>query len=81
MATIKDRLALLAEFENLPASALVDEYTAAAYRGCSVAKLQRERWAGIGPKYIKDGASVTYRKRDLLAYLDACVISPSDRAA
>ena len=62
-----DRAALLKEFETLPASALVDEHMAAAYRGCSVAKLRRERWAGIGPQYIKDGAAVTYRKKDLLA--------------
>ena len=79
--TFSNRAALLAAYETLPDSAIVDETTAAAVRNKAVASLQRERWAGTGPNYVKDGARVGYRKRDLTAWLRERVVSPSNQAA
>jgi len=80
MRPIKNRTELLREFEALPDSAIVDECFAAAFRNRGAACLQRERWAGTGPKFVKDGRLVGYRKSDLIAYVDACVVSPDGAA-
>lgn len=36
--------------------------------GVAVQTLQRWRWAGIGPRFIKVGRSVRYRLEDIEAY-------------
>ncbi|MGH8597495.1 MAG: hypothetical protein ACREXT_12630, partial [Gammaproteobacteria bacterium] len=68
---ILSRADLLAHFDALPAGAIVSEDIAAAVRNRKVSSLQRERWEGSGPSYIKDGRRVGYRKSDLVEYLNA----------
>lgn len=50
---------------------LVDEKEAAALLRVSVAKLQRDRWAGIGIPFIKLGRAVRYSKQTLLEHCEA----------
>ena len=76
--TKSSREELLLEFEALPRSAIVDENLAAAARNKQVSSLQRERHIGIGPKYVRDGRSVGYRKGDLLDYIERSVVTPSE---
>jgi hypothetical protein len=62
---------LTAEFFGAPSGTLFDTRTIAAVRGCSMAKLERDRWAGGGIPFVKDGRMVRYRKRDVLVFLDS----------
>lgn len=50
---------------------LVSEQAAAAYLGCSIYKLQRDRRIGAGPEFIKVGRSVRYDVRCLEIYLNS----------
>jgi predicted DNA-binding transcriptional regulator AlpA len=50
---------------------LVTEKDAASIVGMSVSWLQRKRWSGGGPPYIKYDRAVRYRKEDLLAWVEA----------
>ena len=60
--TPEDQAKLVAAFCAAPDDALFDEVTIAAYLDCSTAKLQRDRWAGIGLPFIKlSGRLVRYR--------------------
>lgn len=43
----------------------------ADYLGVSEKSLERWRWAGEGPAYVKAGRRVRYRAADVVAYLDA----------
>lgn len=43
----------------------------AQWLGKSEAWLERGRWDGSGPPYVKVGRSVRYRRADVLAWLDA----------
>lgn len=80
MKQTKSRTELLREFDSLPDSAIVDEDMAAAFRGKQPSSLQRERWAGTGPRFVRDGRLVRYIKRDLVAYRDALVVTPEQAA-
>ena len=51
--------------------ALLSEKQAAPILGLSVAWLQRKRWEGGGPPYIKYGRAVRYKKSELLAFIEA----------
>lgn len=44
-----------------------DQRTVAAVIGCSLEKLERDRWAGKGLPYKKFGRLVRYQKRAVLA--------------
>ena len=37
---------------------------------CSEAKLERDRWAGIGLPYTRHGRRILYRKGDVIAHLE-----------
>lgn len=50
---------------------LLNEKQAAPIVGMSRAWLQRKRWEGGGPPYIKYDRAVRYRMEDLLAWVDA----------
>jgi predicted DNA-binding transcriptional regulator AlpA len=50
---------------------LLCEKQAAPILGLSVAWLQRKRWEGGGPPYIKYGRAVRYKKSELLAFIEA----------
>ena len=65
------RADLIRAFEAAPDSALFDQATIAAVYDCSKAKLERDRWAGTGIAYLKDGWRVRYRKSDVVAALAA----------
>lgn len=80
MKQTKSRTELLREFDSLPDSAIVDEDMAAAFRGKQPSSLQRERWAGTGPRFVRDGRLVGYVKRDLVAYRDGLVVTPEQAA-
>lgn len=55
---------------------LIDEKQAAAMLGYTVRALQNWRVRGGGPKFVKVSArSVRYRRRDLIAWIDALTVS------
>ena len=64
------RIDLINEYEQAPESALFSQETVAAIRDCSLATLERDRWAGGGICYVKIGRLVRYRKADIRAWLD-----------
>lgn len=63
------RAELLRDFYEAPEEALFDQRMVAAVKNCSTAKLERDRWAGTGIPFVKDGRRVRYVKRDVLADL------------
>ena len=66
----EERLSLLSTYEAAPMSALFDQKTIAAVFDCSPAKLERDRWEGIGVPYFKIGKAVRYRKSVVKDYLN-----------
>lgn len=64
------RLHLIAEYESAPLNALFSQETIAAIRHCSIATIERDRWAGTGIKFIKMGRLVRYRKKDIQQWLE-----------
>lgn len=60
---------LLQEFQCAPAEAWFGQDTVAAVRDCSIATVERDRWAGIGIPFIKSGRSVRYSKQAILNWL------------
>jgi hypothetical protein len=64
------RLNLITEFESAPINALFSQETIAAIRQCSIATVERDRWAGKGVKFIKIGRLVRYRKKDIQEWLE-----------
>jgi predicted DNA-binding transcriptional regulator AlpA len=50
-------------------SPLLPERDAAYVLGLSTAWLQRERWAGTGPAYVRHRRAVRYRLEDLQAWI------------
>lgn len=69
MKPSKTRLDHLGEFDLAPEWARFNQKTVAAVRDCSEALLERDRWAGTGIPFIRDGRSIRYVKRDVLDYL------------
>jgi hypothetical protein len=65
------RIDLINEYEQAPDWALFSQETVAAIRDCSLATLERDRWAGIGVRFVKIGRLVRYRKSDIRVWLDA----------
>lgn len=70
MSTHPSRLNLMQEYELAPDSALFSQETVAAIRNCSIALVERDRWAGTGIPFIKTGRLVRYRKKDIREWLD-----------
>ena len=56
-------------FWTAPNEALFPSNVIAKVRHVSVALLERERWQNSGPKYIKIGARVLYRKAAVLDWI------------
>lgn len=65
-----DRAFLLQEFHSAPLETWFSQNTVAAVRGCSVATVERDRWAGLGIPFIKCGRSVRYTKKAILDWLE-----------
>ena len=51
--------------------ALLTEKEVAGALNLKVSTLQRWRWDGSGPPYVKLGAAVRYRRSDILAFVEA----------
>ena len=71
------RLDLINEYEQSPDWAFFNQQTVAAIRGCSLATMERDRWAGIGVPFVKMGHLVRYRKSDIHAWLEGHVSQQS----
>lgn len=56
---------------------LLTEAQAAAYRGLKPQTVRIERCRGKGPRYIRQGGRIFYRRSDLERYLEACAVDPS----
>jgi hypothetical protein len=65
----RDLDALRAAFWAAPPEALFPSPYVAAVRHVSIALLERERWQSTGPRYIKLGARVLYRKSAVLEWI------------
>jgi predicted DNA-binding transcriptional regulator AlpA len=61
-------------------SDLINEIEAARMRGQSVRTLQMERLRGSGCRYVKLGRSVRYRRGDVLAFINARIVSSTTEA-
>ena len=48
---------------------LVDQEFVAEYLGISTKTLEYYRWKKMGPRYLKIGSLVRYRKCDIVAYV------------
>lgn len=69
MKVEKSRLNLITEYESAPDTALFAQDTVAAIRDCSLATIERDRWAGTGIPFVKIGRLVRYRKLDIQHWL------------
>jgi Helix-turn-helix domain len=61
--------------------ALITEVQAADQLRLSVRTLQAWRTRAFGPAYVQAGRAVRYRRRDLIAWIEASTVSPSRPAA
>ena len=59
------------------ADALLAEAQAAELLSLSSRTLQAWRLNGSGPSFVRAGRAVRYRRRDLLAWMDANTVSPA----
>ena len=70
MSVENHRLFLMQEYEAAPDEAMFSQLTVAAIRKCSIATVERDRWAGTGVPFRKFGHSVRYCKADIRNWLD-----------
>jgi len=63
------RINTLHNFYQAPDESLHPQATITAVLDCSEAKLERDRWVGVGIPFIKIGRSVKYRKTDVMEWL------------
>src|SRR5271170_679373 len=67
----KSRLELIKEYQLATEETLFSQVTVAALRYCSLATIERDRWAGIGVPFVKMGRLVRYRKLDIRDWLQS----------
>jgi hypothetical protein len=60
-------------------SELLTPRECAAYRRCSVRKLERERSLGCGPPFVRDTGRIFYRRSDLDHFIAAHLCGGEDR--
>ena len=60
--------------------ALWTEHDLAAFLRCSLSKLRKDRMAGRGVPYVKNGRLVRYRAADALAFVDGQRIQHNGQA-
>jgi predicted DNA-binding transcriptional regulator AlpA len=65
-----DASSMVSQFWGAPDQALFTERTLVALTDLSEAYFQRARWSGDGPKFLKIGRLVRYRKSDVVAWLN-----------
>jgi Helix-turn-helix domain len=63
--------------KTIDADALLTEAEAADFLRLSVRTLQAWRIRIAGPSFVHVGRAVRYRRRDLIAWIDANTVSPS----
>jgi len=61
--------------------AAVDEKKAADFLGLSPRTLQAWRVRGGGPRFIRAGRAIRYRRKELLAFQDAHTVSSTSELA
>jgi hypothetical protein len=69
---------------NTKAAAVVERMKvadAAVYLGLAENTLNRMRCEGKGPRYMRLGNRIFYRRADLDAYLEACTVETTDSRA
>lgn len=72
----------VSQFWKAPDEALFRQPVLVAITGLSAAFFERARWEGFGPKYIKLGRAVRYKKADVLAWIEKRpVVSSTTEAA
>lgn len=64
-----------------PDEALFNQKIVAAALDLSDAYLERGRWAGYGPEFLKVGRLVRYRKKSVLDWLEPTAASSATAAA
>ncbi len=68
-----------ADMQSINPDPLFDTAQAASYLHSSEPSLERFRRIGVGPKFVKMGGIVRYRRSDLDAYIDECTRVPGRR--
>ena len=63
------RLQLIKEYHDACDEEMFSQATVAALRKCSLATVERERWAGTGIPFRKFGHAVRYYKSDIRRWL------------
>ncbi|UYC12859.1 helix-turn-helix domain-containing protein [Xanthomonas sp. CFBP 8445] len=67
--------------ETSPNAARLKGPDAARHLGISVSTLEKMRVEGRGPRYVKIGGRVFYRRADLDAYIEGSVVETTDSRA
>jgi hypothetical protein len=57
---------------------LINEKGAAEFLGCTVSAMRKWRLLGRGPAYCRVGRLIRYREDDLLAYVEASRVQPTN---
>lgn len=65
-----DRAGVVNQFWSAHEEALFPQGTLTLVTDLSHAFFERGRWAGYGPRFLKIGRSVRYRKGDVIAWLE-----------
>lgn len=65
----------------IEADSLLNTDQAAAFIGARASTMDVWRSKGRGPRYLKVGNSIKYRRSDLINYLDSVTIEPHKRTA
>ena len=60
---------------------LLNEHDVARITGLSVASVRRWRLLRQGPRFLKIGAAVRYKPKDVLAWLESCPSSGGHQGA
>lgn len=59
---------------------VMDEFALAEFLGLTVATLRKWRWLRSGPKFVKVGRLIRYRKADIDAWLDQQTVTTREVA-
>jgi predicted DNA-binding transcriptional regulator AlpA len=65
-----DLSSAVAQFWSAPDQALFPQTVLVAVTGLSHAHFERARWSGTGPKFVKLGRMVRYRKVDVIDWIN-----------
>ncbi|MBR1335335.1 helix-turn-helix domain-containing protein [Bradyrhizobium ottawaense] len=60
---------------SIDADALIAEVQAADFLRISIRTLQAWRCRGAGPAFVRVGRAIRYRRRDLLAWIEANTVT------